>query len=181
VADRPVSEESLSDALEVDASETGAGLEELASRLRGGGPLELVRIAGGWQLATLPEHAPDLARFLQPQRHRLSRSMLEVLAIVAYRQPVTLGEIDAVRGVKSDYGLRQLVERRFVKDVGRRNTPGRPTLYGTTSQFLHAFGLPSLADLPELEWREIDAAEAAELPQSPDRGLGTSAPKPPEA
>ena len=86
-----------------------------------------------------------------PQRGRLSRSLLEVLAIVAYRQPITASEIEAVRGVQSDYGIRALLERRFIRDVGRKKAPGRPTLYGTTQQFLHQFNLRNLEELPKLD------------------------------
>ena len=76
---------------------------------------------------------------------------MEVLAVVAYRQPVTLPEIDAVRGVQSDYGLGQLIEKRLVAEFGRKNAPGRPVLYGTTQQFLHLFNLDKIEDLPDLK------------------------------
>lgn len=75
---------------------------------------------------------------------------MEVLAIVAYRQPITIAEIDGIRGVQSDYSLRALLERRLVREVGRKHTPGRPVIYGTTQQFLHLFGLNDLSELPEL-------------------------------
>lgn len=178
VADRPASTSALALALDIDEPEVLREIEGLASRLRQSGPLELVRIAGGWQLTTRPEFAPDLARFLRPQRQRLSKSLMEVLAIIAYRQPVTLGEVDAVRGVQSDYGLRQLVERRLVKEVGRKSTPGRPALYGTTEQFLHAFGLDGLTDLPDVGLKALEAAEAASLPESEARGLPFTEPAP---
>ena len=74
-----------------------------------------------------------------------------MLAIVAYRQPITLAEIDAVRGVQSDHAVRSLSERRLIQDVGRKQTPGRPLLYGTTQQFLHVFNLNELSQLPALE------------------------------
>jgi len=178
VADRPVNLPTLSAALECEEPELHAEIESLAGRLRVAGPLELVRIAGGWQLSTRPEFAGDLARFLRPQRQRLSRSLMEVLAIVAYRQPLTMSEIDGVRGVQSDYGLRQLLERRFVKEVGRKNTPGRPALYGTTEQFLHAFGLEELKCLPDVGLQALEPGDASALPQSMDRG-GDDATLPP--
>ncbi len=119
-------------------------------RLETTGSLELIHIAGGIQLCTKAAYASLIARFVKPQQNRLSRSVMEVLAIVAYRQPITLAEIEAVRGVQSDYGMRQLVERRLVKEVGKKQTPGRPTLYGTTQQFLHQFNLKDLESLPTL-------------------------------
>lgn len=132
------------------------GLEKLGGRLNHGSGLQLVRIAGGYQLCTKPEFAEVVAKFLQPQPHKLSRSLMEVLAIVAYQQPVTAAEIDSVRGVQSDYGLRQLVEKRLVIEVGRKAAPGRPVLYGTTQQFLHTFNLNSLQELPQLGFSKDD-------------------------
>lgn len=128
----------------------------------------MVRIAGGYQLCTKPEFAEIVARFLQPQKHKLSRSLMEVLAIVAYQQPVTSAEIDAVRGVQSDYGLRTLVEKRLVCEVGRKSAPGRPVLYGTTQQFLHTFNLNSLTELPELGFSKDDI-QAIGINQPPDQ------------
>ena len=83
--------------------------------------------------------------------------MMEVLAIVAYRQPVTLAEIDALRGVQSDSTIRTLIDRRLLKEVGRKRTPGRPMLYGTTDQFLHSFDLDSLDQLAPLEIPALEA------------------------
>jgi segregation and condensation protein B len=85
--------------------------------------------------------------------------LLETLAVVAYQQPMTMGEIEQVRGVQSDYSVRVLLERRLLREVGRRESPGRPILYGTTEEFLHQFNLNSTADLPK-----IDPALAASLP-----------------
>jgi segregation and condensation protein B len=92
-----------------------------------------------------------IGRFLKPQRQKMTRSLLEILAIVAYRQPITLAEIDAIRGVQSDYGVRALVERRLIQETGRKKVLGRPILYGTTQQFLHSFHLEDLANLPPIE------------------------------
>ena len=102
------------------------------------------------RLCTKPEYAVLVANFLKPQRQRLSKSLLEVLAIVAYKQPITMAEIEAVRGVQSDYSVRALVERRLILDVGRKKVPGRPVLYGTSQEFLHQFKLNDLKELPAL-------------------------------
>lgn len=126
-------------------------LELLQARLENRGGLQLVRLAGGYQLATRPEFAERIATFLQPEKQRLGRSHLEVLAIVAYRQPVTASDIESVRGVQSDYALRALVDRRLIREAGRKKSPGRPILYATTDQFLHQFNLNALDELPALE------------------------------
>lgn len=136
-------------------------LEALARECQERRGVQLIRIAGGYQLCSKPEFAELIAAFLKPQKMRLSRAQMEVLAIVAYQQPVTSAEIDAVRGVQSDHGLKALMERRLVREVGRKQTPGRPLLYGTTDQFLHHFGIEGLGALPAL---------TLELPASPDHG-----------
>ena len=110
---------------------------------------------GGYRLLTVEDAAPFLqALFAQEDERRLSRSLLETLAVVAYRQPVTKPEVDHVRGVGSDYALRSLLEKDFVTVVGRSDTVGRPLLYGTTGRFLDQFALAALDDLPRP--REID-------------------------
>jgi len=150
VADEPVPTELLARTLNIGDGQVDQAIEILQARLAEGGPLQVVQLAGGWQLCTRPEFAEPVAAFLKPQRQRLGRSLMEVLAIVAYRQPITMAEVDAARGVQSDYSLRQLLERRLLQEVGRRSTPGRPVLYGTTQQFLHQFNINDIADLPKL-------------------------------
>jgi segregation and condensation protein B len=151
VADSPATPEALASALAWTEGQVEAALETLEARLEREGPLQLVRLAGGYQLSTKPEFAETISAFLQPARQRLSRSLMEVLAIVAYRQPITMAEVDAVRGVQSDYAVRSLLERRLIGEVGRKSMPGRPILYGTTAQFLHQFNLDDLSELPELQ------------------------------
>lgn len=110
---------------------------------------------GGYRMATVDAAAPFLrVLFAQEDERRISRSLLETLAVVAYRQPVTKPEVDHVRGVGSDYALRSLLEKDFVAIAGRSESVGRPLLYGTTERFLDQFGLGSLDDLPRP--REID-------------------------
>jgi segregation and condensation protein B len=109
-------------------------------------------VAGGWRLTTKPEFAPWVRKLLRVRREeRLSAAALEILAVVAYRQPIIKAEIDALRGVQSDGALRGLLERKLLKVVGRAEVLGRPLLYGTTREFLEKFGLATLKDLPRPE------------------------------
>lgn len=119
-------------------------------------PLRIERWSGGFRMATVPDVAPFVkALFHSEQVHRLSRSLMETLAILAYRQPVTKPEVDFVRGVDSDYAVRRLLELGLVDVRGRADSVGRPLLYGTTDRFLELFGLNALGDLPNL--REIES------------------------
>lgn len=118
-------------------------------------PYRVVKIAGGYQFATTPQFGNLVQRLLKAKnRKRLTQAALETIAIIAYRQPITKGEIDAIRGVNAGEVVNSLVEKQLVAMVGRAETPGKPLLYGTTEEFLRVFGLSSLSDLPKL--REID-------------------------
>lgn len=150
VATEPVPVKTLVEVLQADEEQIGSALCALEERLQTSG-LQLVQVAGGYQLCTRPEFAETVARYLQPQPSKLSRAALETVAIIAYRQPITLPEIEAIRGVQSDGVIRTLLQRGLIQEVGRKQTAGRPVLYGTTPQFLHYFGLNSLEELPELE------------------------------
>jgi segregation and condensation protein B len=115
----------------------------------------IVKVAGGYQYATLPKYGVWLGRMVKERsKRKLSVSALETLAVIAYKQPVTKPELEAIRGVNADYVLHSLLERNLVAIVGRAATPGRPLLYGTTKEFLKHFGLNDLAELPKP--REID-------------------------
>jgi segregation and condensation protein B len=161
-ADEPVPVERLSETISdvrgqsLDTEGVEALVESLNQRLRETGSLiRVFRWAGGYRMATSPEAAPYLKTFFQKQKHRkLSRSLLETLAILAYRQPVTKPELDFVRGVDCDYALRKLMELNLVDVLGRADSIGRPLLYGTTRAFLETFGLEDLSDLPNL--REVE-------------------------
>jgi len=116
----------------------------------GNRPLTVLKIAGGYQMATRPEWSQLVAKLQEDKRsHRLSRAALETLAIVAYKQPVIRPDIDAIRGVNSDSALKTLMEKNLVAISGRDEGPGRPLLYRTTPYFLKYFGLNSLQDLPD--------------------------------
>jgi segregation and condensation protein B len=114
--------------------------------------IQLVEVAGGFQMATKEECRPYLDQYFEKRRRaRVSTAALETLAIIAYRQPITRAEIEAVRGVNVDGVVHSLLERRLIKIAGRKEVPGQPFLYRTTQEFLKHFGLRSLADLPQLE------------------------------
>ncbi len=130
--------------------EARAVLARLRTRYAGRGVV-LEESAAGWAFRTAPDLAPALAR-LDPRPRRLSRAALETLAVIAYKQPVTRAEIEAVRGVAVSRGvLDQLLEHGLVAPRGHREVPGRPVLWGTTPKFLDFFGLASLDDLPRLD------------------------------
>jgi segregation and condensation protein B len=169
----PVPLARLVDALEgPDRREVAAALRALgASYEREGRGLRLVYVAGGYQLRSAPEHARWVRRLLGGRPPRLSRPLLETLAIVAYRQPCTRPEIEAIRGVDADAVLASLVERRLIRILGRKDAPGRPILYGTTKDFLEVFDLPDVQALPPLG--ELgDGAEA--LVARAEAAAGTS-------
>ena len=118
---------------------------------RAGRGLQIVQIAGSYQLATLPEHAPYFERLAySPSRSTLSQAALETLSIIAYRQPITRVEIEEIRGVKSERAIHSLVNKDLIEEVGRAEAIGRPILYGTTKAFLDYFGLANLKDLPDM-------------------------------
>ena len=151
VSGEPVQLGAVARALEVTELEVSAAADELASdydyNRRG---ICLKRFGSHIQLSTRPDYAPQIEKLLQPiQKQSLSQAALETLAVVAYKQPVTRLDIEAVRGVKCDYSVQSLMNKRLIEEVGRKETLGRPILYGTTDAFLSHFGLTSLEDLPQ--------------------------------
>lgn len=150
VADAPVSVGRLAEALEVTPAQIERALAELEAACAGRG-LRLQRAGSLVQLTSAPEAAPHVERFLGLEaRTSLSQAALETLAIIAYRQPITRPEIEAVRGVSSDSVLRTLLSVGLIEEVGRAPTVGRPIIYATTFEFLQHFGLGSLEELPPL-------------------------------
>jgi segregation and condensation protein B len=123
--------------------------------------LELSRLAGGWMLSPKKELWETLrGHYGKKNENRLSRAALETLSIIAYSQPVTRAEIEAIRGVNADSMIRLLVERQLVRESGKKDAvPGKPMTYGTTKEFLKLFRLESIADLPRLSEREADRFE----------------------
>ena len=158
VSPQPLSVKHVADSLNLDELNVERAIHELRMDYAERG-LQIVRIAGGYQMCTRPEYVEHVSALLKPERTRVSRAALETVAIVAYRQPVTQPEIDAIRGVNSDAVLKTLIERNLIRQVGRRETVGRPILYATTEEFLNHFGLNDLAELPELADAMLAAAE----------------------
>ncbi len=155
VAGGPVRLDTLAAVTGADPVLIRQALEVLRGRTVDGG-LMLQALAGGYQLATRPEHAEVVKKFLQAEHaEKLTRGALETLAMIAYRQPITRGEIEHIRGVRSDWHIERLLERQLVRDVGRRQTLGRPVEFGTTELFLRYFGLADLSDLPAMGERGV--------------------------
>lgn len=154
VSDRPLSADRLAEAMgDIDRDVVATLLDELREELDAqGAPYLLREIAGGYQLTTKGEYAPYIRRLLQIKKsNRLSRAVLETLAIIAYKQPVTRSEVEAVRGVSVSHAFDILQEKRLIKVAGVAEVPGRPRLYRTTEEFLVHFGIKSLKELPSIE------------------------------
>lgn len=177
-SDTPVEAERIQEVLDLESAAAARALvESLRGRLdaesRG---LQVMEVGGGYRLVTRPEVAPWLVKLARSRtRSRLSRPSLETLAIIGYRQPVSRPEVDAIRGVNSEAVLDNLLERRMIRITGRKESPGRPFLYETTREFLVAFGLRDLGDLPKVEGElivpELVEAAAAQLAEpEPEQG-----------
>jgi len=156
VAEGPLTLQRLAEVIEgADKSEITAALEQIRTDLdsnrRG---VRLVEVAGGYQLRTPKENADWVKKFLGGRPARMGRATLETLAIIAYRQPVTKAEIEAIRGVDVDGVVNTLMERSLIRAVGRKDVPGRPFLFGTTAEFLQLFNMKDLSELPTL--KELD-------------------------
>lgn len=158
IAERPLTIAEIAELAEVPRLQAEATLVNLAEDLtEAGRGLRVQHNDDAWQLVTAPEVGARLAAYAAREEARLSAAALEALAVIAYRQPCTRGDVERVRGVDSDYVIRSLMHRRLVAEIGRRDTPGRPILFGTTFTFLERFGLTSIDDLPPL------TSEAAQL------------------
>ena len=146
-------------------------VRKVLDELRGdwsGKSVELVQVASGWRFQGRPAIQPFLDRLSPENPPRYSRAVMETLAIIAYQQPVTRGEIEAIRGVAvSTSVVTALLDRQWVEVVGHKETPGRPALYATTKAFLDDLGLRSLSELPPLA--ELDASHLLEIPDAPTK------------
>lgn len=147
VAEKPVSRSELARIGGATPRQLDVALAELGGGYEGTG-LRLQHDGDEWQIVTTPEAAPYVAAYLGADRLRVSPASLETLAVIAYRQPVTRAEVEAVRGVNCDQTIYTLMSRRLIEERGRKEAPGRPILYGTTWEFLECFGLSSLDQLP---------------------------------
>lgn len=164
VADGPQSVHRLAEVLDQVDRQTIQGVlsewqEEIEAQNRG---VRLVEVAGGYQLRTPKANADWVKKFLGGRPARMGKATLETLAIVAYRQPITKAEIEAIRGVDVDGVITTLLERSLIRAVARKDVPGRPFLYGTTPGFLQLFNLKDLSELPTL--KEMDEISLPEIP-----------------
>jgi len=163
---------------ERDGKKISAALQALTDRRKGSG-IEVIAFSSGWHLRTNPEHATWVARLLAGKPVRLTRAMLETLAIVAYRQPITRPEIDDIRGVDCGPVLRTLLDRGLLRIIGKKEEVGRPLLYGTTPEFLRIFNLRDLAELPPLrEFYELTAEDRSHVEAEHGPEPDTAAPGP---
>lgn len=164
VADGPLTVQRLAEVIDsASKDEIRSILDELNSELQNNRRgIRLVEVAGGYQLRTAKVNADWVKKLLGGRPARMGRATLETLAIVAYRQPITKAEIEAIRGVDVDGVMTTLLERNLVRAVARKDVPGRPFLYGTTPEFLELFNLKDLAQLPTL--KEMEEMTLPEIP-----------------
>lgn len=165
VADRALTTAELAELAEASPTSTVEGLAALSEALEDRG-IRLQRLEGSWQLTTSPSVADRVRRYAEVAEGRLSPAAVEALAVVAYQQPVTRGDVERARGVDSDSVMRSLLHRRLITEAGRRDSPGRPILFRTTFTFLERFGLESLDELPPLVL-EDGTAESPEIIEEP--------------
>jgi segregation and condensation protein B len=153
VAEEPVSAKTIADLVKIDREAVDKVLSDLVTEYdaRNSG-LQLREIAAGWQIATRPEHHEQIRAYLKSRPSaKLSLASLETLAVIAYKQPVTVPEILEIRGVQSPSAIKTLLEKRLIIAKGRKETVGRPMMYGTSKEFLIQFGLKDLTELPSIE------------------------------
>ena len=149
----PVDIETIADILDIDVKSTRAVLTALSDKYdeecRG---LKIIRLEDSYQMCTRGEYNSYISRLAEPRRVQvLSNAAMEVLSIVAYKQPVTRSVIEQIRGVSCDSLVNRLLERNLIQEIGRLDTPGRPMLFGTNDEFLRCFGISSITDLPDFD------------------------------
>lgn len=145
--------ERLADIVDVDKRTLRGIIKKMADEYnyerRG---VQIIRLEDSYQMCTRGEYSNYVSMLAEPRRKQsLSNAAIEVLAIIAYKQPVTRAAIEHIRGVNCDYVVNRLIERNLIEEVGRLDAPGRPILFGTTMEFLRCFGIPSISELPEFE------------------------------
>lgn len=153
VADEPISAQTISQITGESPQLVSAAIEQLANeyRERGSG-LQIRQIAGGWEITTKPEYHEYIRAFLKTKPSaKLSVAALETLAVIAYKQPVTVAEILEIRGVQSASAIKTLLEKKLIVAKGRKDTVGKPMTYGTSKEFLIQFGLKDLSELPSID------------------------------
>jgi segregation and condensation protein B len=153
VSEEPLSSKTIADVLKEDRELIERNLQELQAEFNGrNGGLQLREVAGGWQFATRAEYHEHVRTFLKSRPSaKLSIASLETLAVIAYKQPVTVPEILEIRGVQSPSSIKTLLDKKLIVAKGRKDTVGRPMMYGTSKEFLMQFGLKDLTELPSVE------------------------------
>lgn len=153
VSEEPLSAKTIADVLKEDREAVEKAVQQLQSEFNGrNGGLQLREVAGGWQFATRPEYHEHVRAFLKSRPSaKLSIASLETLAVIAYKQPVTVPEILEIRGVQSPSSIKTLLDKKLIVAKGRKDAVGRPMMYGTSKEFLMQFGLKDLTELPSVE------------------------------
>ncbi len=153
VSEEPISAKTIGELLREDRGVVDGALADLSQEFNGrNGGLQLREVAGGWQFATRPEYHEHVRAFLRSRPSaKLSIASLETLAVIAYKQPVTVPEILEIRGVQSPSSVKTLLDKKLIVAKGRKDTVGRPMMYGTSKEFLMQFGLKDLSELPSME------------------------------
>jgi segregation and condensation protein B len=153
VSEEPITAKTIAGVLREDRNVVEEALTELANEFNGrNGGLQLREVAGGWQFATRPEYHEHVRAYLKSRPSaKLSIASLETLAVIAYKQPVTVPEILEIRGVQSPSSIKTLLDKKLIVAKGRKETVGRPMMYGTSKEFLLQFGLKDLSELPSME------------------------------
>jgi segregation and condensation protein B len=163
VSEEPLSAKIISEVLREDREVIDGALQGLAQEFNGrNGGLQLREVAGGWQFATRPEYHEHVRAYLKSRPSaKLSIASLETLAVIAYKQPVTVPEILEIRGVQSPSSIKTLLDKKLIVAKGRKDTVGRPMMYGTSKEFLLQFGLKDLGELPSMEdFQDLAGGEA---------------------
>lgn len=166
ISGEAVSLSAIAQTIEMDKATARAIIQSLADKYeeeqRG---IRIVEINDAFQMCTAAECFEYIRNmYKSPQRQGLTQSLLETLAIIAYKQPITKGQIEEIRGVSADHAVNKLVEKKLVCEVGRQNTPGKPILFGTTDDFLRYFGFKSVGELPPLEEEPTEEIEETAQP-----------------
>ena len=177
VAEEPVTTEELAQVVEEPTSTVASALEHLASDLSANRGIVLRNVGGGWRLYTAVEALPYLEKYATSDRaRRLSNAAMETLSVVAYKQPVSRGQVTEIRGVDSDHALKTLERRGLVAEVGTAPGPGQAILYGTTGLFLEKMGLASVSGLPALADHvpPAEIVETLEMPMRPESSSNDS-------
>lgn len=157
VSNEPLSIKQIKDLVDISEIEAIKVLEEIKEEYdKNYHGFQLLEVAEGFIFATKPEYESYIEQLLKPQLNNLSHAAVETLAIIAYKQPITRSEIELIRGVKVDKIINTLTEKNLIEELGRKEGPGRPIIYGTTKDFLKYFGLKDLSQLPPIEEFKIN-------------------------